>query len=358
MPKPSPGAPLVTMKPIMLNMHSRPLTMVKFNQEGDLMYTSAKDSMVYCCRASDGELWGSFDGHNGAVFGFDITFDGKIMVTASADGTVRFWEALTGECFYVLDHGGICKFVEWNQKPLAQTKIVTCNDRFRSKEFGEVKDRVCVWHYPTVASAPEKSEPECILTIDRALPMKATKCAWGPFDETLITIHEEGTVFIWNSMTGEEVKYVQGHRGAITDLQFTADRMMMLTSSKDQTVKVWELVNFTIVKDLKSDRPFNSTSISPLCFADDPNDIRYHVLAGGGQEAIDVTTTAGAQGKFEAVLIHLISEEDLGLIRGHFGPMNYIRFTPDGKGFATGGEDGYVRLHYFDKDYFNSKKWN
>merc|ERR1711908_14057 len=73
-------------------------------------YTSAKDSMVYCCRASDGELWGSFDGHNGAVFGFDITFDGKIMVTASADGTVRFWEALTGECFYVLDHGGICKF--------------------------------------------------------------------------------------------------------------------------------------------------------------------------------------------------------------------------------------------------------
>jgi len=332
--------------------------MVKFNQEGDLMYTSAKDSMVYCCRASDGELWGSFDGHNGAVFGFDITFDGKIMVTASADGTVRFWEALTGECFYVLDHGGICKFVEWNQKPLAQTKIVTCNDRFRSKEFGEVKDRVCVWHYPTVASAPEKSEPECILTIDRALPMKATKCAWGPFDETLITIHEEGTVFIWNSMTGEEVKYVQGHRGAITDLQFTADRMMMLTSSKDQTVKVWELVNFTIVKDLKSDRPFNSTSISPLCFADDPNDIRYHVLAGGGQEAIDVTTTAGAQGKFEAVLIHLISEEDLGLIRGHFGPMNYIRFTPDGKGFATGGEDGYVRLHYFDKDYFNSKKWN
>lgn len=342
----------------MLNMHSRPLTMVKFNQDGDLMYTSAKDSMVYCCRASDGELWGSFDGHNGAVFGFDITYDGKIMVTASADGTVRFWEALTGECFYVLDHGGICKFVEWNQKPLAQTKIVTCNDRFRSKEFGEVKDRVCVWHYPTVASAPEKSEPECILTIDKALPMKATKCGWGPFDETLITIHEEGTVFFWNSMTGEEVKYIQGHRGAITDLQFTQDRMMMLTSSKDQTIKVWELVNFSIVKDLKSDRPFNSTSISPLCFAADPNDIRYHVLAGGGQEAIDVTTTAGAQGKFEAVLIHLISEEDLGLIRGHFGPMNYIRFTPDGRGFATGGEDGYVRLHYFDKDYFNPKKWN
>jgi translation initiation factor 3 subunit I len=331
--------------------------MVKFNRDGDLMYTSAKDSMVYLSKSATGELWGSFDGHNGAIFGFDISHDGKIMVTASADGTVRFWEALTGQCFYVLDHGGIVKFCEWNTKPLAQTKIVTCNDRFRSKEFGEVKDRVCVWHYTTVATAPEKSEPELILTIDKALPMKATKCAWGPFDETLLTIHEEGTVFQWNSMTGEELKYIQGHRGPITDMQFSDDRLLMLTSSKDQTIKVWQLADFEIVKDLKTDRPCNSCSISPLCFAKDPEKIRYHVLAGGGQDAGDVTTQGGS-GKFEAVLIHLISEEDLGTIRGHFGPMNYIRFMPDGSGFATGGEDGYVRIHHFEKDYFNPKKWN
>merc|ERR1712118_509794 len=96
---------------------------------------------------------------------------------------------------------------------------------------------------------------------------------------------------------------------------------------------VRQLADFEIVKDLKSDRPFNSCTISPLCFAKDPKDARYHVMAGGGQEAI-------------------------GTVRGHFGPMNYIRFLPDGSGFATGGEDGYVRIHHFDKDYFNPKKWN
>jgi len=340
------------MKPIMLNFHSRPLTMVKFNREADFMYTSAKDSMVFMTRVSDGEMWGSFDGHQGAVYAFDLSMDGKILVTASADGSVRFWEALTGKCFHVLDHGGICKFVEWNQKPLAQTKIVTCNDRFR-----DVKDRLCVWHYPTVATAPEKSEPELILTIDKALPMKATKCAWGPFDETLITIHEEGTVFIWNSMTGEEVKYLQCHRGTITDLQFSEDRMMMMTCSRDQTIKLWQLADFEIYKEFKTDRPLNSVSMSPLCFAKDPKARRYHILAGGGQEAIDVTTQGGT-GKFELVLLHVVSEEDLGTIRGHFGPMNYVKFMPDGRGFATGGEDGYVRLHFFDSDYFNPKKWD
>ncbi len=35
-------------------------------------------------------------------------------------------------------------------------------------------------------------------------------------------------------------------------------------------------------------------------------------------------------------------------MRGHFGPINAISFRPDGRAYATGGEDGYVRLHHFD----------
>ncbi len=37
---------------------------------------------------------------------------------------------------------------------------------------------------------------------------------------------------------------------------------------------------------------------------------------------------------------------------GHFGPVNALTFSPDGKGFASGGEDGYVRLHHFDQSYY------
>lgn len=346
------------MKPIMLNYHSRPLTMVRFNRDGDLMYSSAKDSKIFVAKSSTGELVGVFSGHQGAVYAFDVTMDGKLLVSAGADGNVMFWEALTGKLLKTLCHGGICKYVEWNQKPMSQTKIVTCNDRFRGAD-GEVKDRVCVWHYPTVNSNPESTDPELILTIDQKLPQKATKVGWGPFDETVISIHEEGTVFIWNSMTGEEVKWFQPHRGPITDMQFTDDRHMMLTASKDQTVQLWKLgEKIDVVKLYRTDRPLNTVHISPLAFAKNNKERRSHILCGGGQEAMDVTTSGAASGKFEGVLLHAITEEDMGTIRGHFGPMNYVRFFPDGKGFATGGEDGYVRLHHFDKEYFNPKKWD
>jgi translation initiation factor 3 subunit I len=60
-------------------------------------------------------------------------------------------------------------------------------------------------------------------------------------------------------------------------------------------------------------------------------------------------------------------------VKGHFGPINTIAIHPDGKRFvrrkkkiliykyihlfyfsyASGGEDGLVRIHYFDNDYLD-----
>ena len=56
------------------------------------------------------------------------------------------------------------------------------------------------------------------------------------------------------------------------------------------------------------------------------------------------------------IFIHIqILEEELGRVKGHFGPINTLAFQPDGKGYASGGEDGYIRLHQFDKSYFEFK---
>ena len=50
---------------------------------------------------------------------------------------------------------------------------------------------------------------------------------------------------------------------------------------------------------------------------------------------MDVTTTSTKIGKFDARFYHLIFEEEFGRIKGHFGPINSVAFTPDGKGYVT-----------------------
>ena len=100
------------------------------------------------------------------------------------------------------------------------------------------------------------------------------------------------------------------------------------------------------MKTYSTERPVNSAAISPLF---------DHVVLGGGQEAMEVTTTASESGKFESRFFHLIFEEEFARLKGHFGPIQSLAFHPDGKSYASGGEDGYVRIQSFDESYFNFK---
>ena len=66
-----------------------------------------------------------------------------------------------------------------------------------------------------------------------------------------------------------------------------------------------------------------------------------------------MTTTSAKVGKFEARFFESIYKTEFGRVKGHFGPINAIAVNPDGSSYASGAEDGYIRLHHFDQDYIN-----
>jgi len=173
----------------------------------------------------------------------------------------------------------------------------------------------------------------------------------------------------WNTniispQTGDQLENIQAHEfdHQINDIQFSADRTHFITASKDKTAKVgisdktqirttWLILfqlisarNLAILKTYPADTPLNSASITNK---------KDYVILGGGQAAMDVTTTSARQGKFEARFYHKIFEDEIGRVRGHFGPLNTIDVHPAGTSYASGGEDGYVRIHHFDKGYFD-----
>ena len=52
--------------------HERSLTQIKFNQEGDLLFSCSKDHIINVWFSHNGERLGTYDGHNGTVWTLDV----------------------------------------------------------------------------------------------------------------------------------------------------------------------------------------------------------------------------------------------------------------------------------------------
>ena len=50
----------------------------------------------------------------------------------------------------------------------------------------------------------------------------------------------------------------------------------------------------------------------------------------------------------------MVLEREVGSIRGHFGPVHSIDVHPEGRIFITGSEDGQIRFHKLDDEYFTN----
>lgn len=70
-------------RPLLLKGHERTITHLQFNPEGDLLFSCSK-SYVPCVWFTDnGELAGTFHGHNGTVWSCDVTCTFLQFVIAS-----------------------------------------------------------------------------------------------------------------------------------------------------------------------------------------------------------------------------------------------------------------------------------
>ncbi|KAB8653868.1 hypothetical protein FH972_026166 [Carpinus fangiana] len=61
------------MRPILMKGHERPLTFLKYNGDGDLLFSCAKDHTPTIWFADNGERLGTYRGHNGAVWCCDVS---------------------------------------------------------------------------------------------------------------------------------------------------------------------------------------------------------------------------------------------------------------------------------------------
>lgn len=323
------------MKPFMLHGHERAITQVKYNREGDLIFSSAKDPQPNVWYSLNGERLGTFVGHNGAVWCIDCSWDSSKVLTGAADNTCKLWNCETGT-----------QLNSFETKTAVRTNGFSYSGNLLMYSTDKTMGFPCEIHLFDIrdgAQMAESGNPMLTISLENS-QSKITSAIWGPHEEFILTGHENGEINQYDIKTGGRIKGCGDHTKQINDIQPYKDSTMFITASKDNTSRLFDMNTLEPLKMYKTERPVNSASISPL---------HDHVVLGGGQEAMQVTTTSTRIGKFDARFFHLVFEEEFGRVKGHFGPINSVSFHPDGKSYTSGGEDGYLRVHYFDNNYMD-----
>lgn len=291
----------------MLHGHERSITQIKYSREGDLIFSCAKDSTPNVWFALNGERLGTYHGHGGAVWCIDVDWETQNILTGSADNSCRLWNCEKGTQLINIPTNTA---VRTNGFSYSGQLIMFSTDTTMGKQ--------CTIYIYDIRDDTQIKTGKPARSIEVA-NSKVTCGIWGPYDEYLITGHENGELSHYDIKTGKQVLSVSDHKRMINDIQPSRDQTMFVTASKDNTAKLFDSSSLQHMKTYRTERPVNSASLSSL---------EDHVVLGGGQEAMEVTTTSARVGKFDARFFHMIFEEEFARVKGHFGPINSVAFHP------------------------------
>jgi len=351
------------MKPISLRGHERPISTVKINFDGDLLFSGSIDKLVNLWDSYTGERIGSYL-CSAAVKTLDVTVDSEWLVAGTLNGSIEFFKVNGGKHVRLIQidalirtlefsYGGkeLLVLAEWFAKDKKDVEFIIYDFRKIEEMLIENSKK------DSRKSKDEQSREALVIKPEKVLKdglndQKFSQIAWGYLNKTIIGAKQNGNLEVYN-LKGESILSVKAFGDQINSFSIVKDFSLMIVNSNEGS-KIFDPETLECLKTFKTEVPMNAGCISPLIYDEKLGDKKvpkYHAIIGGGVLARDAARTKA--GGFEIRLVNIIYEEELGLIPGHFGPVNSLCFHNDGRGFCSGGEEGIIRIFRFDKNYFS-----
>jgi len=203
-----------------LRGHKDGLTSVAVSPDGKRIVTSSLDGTVKVWDAVTGQEILTLRGHSDAVWSVAFSPTGSQLVTASSDKTAIVWDAVSGKPLITLSGHteGISRAVF---SPIDDgVHVATASDDGTAK----------VWDVKTGRE---------LLTLSGESG-RISGVAFSPDGTRIATAQDEGIAKVWDATNGDELLTLSGHKDIVLAVAFSPDSRQLATASFDGTAKVWD----------------------------------------------------------------------------------------------------------------------
>ncbi|KAJ3723469.1 WD40-repeat-containing domain protein [Lentinula guzmanii] len=292
--------------PLVAPGHTRPVTHLSFSSlENDgtfLLISSCKDGNPML-REWTGDWIGTFLGHKGAVWSTKLSLDSSRAASASADFTAKIWDTYSGDPLHSFPHNHIVRSVALSP---SSTRLLTGGQEKKVRIFDIGRPDADADFLSEAGGFAHDATVKSVIWVG---------------EHTGVTAGEDGLIKWWDLRTGALVASIT-FPNPITSMELSRQTQRLVVTSGKTVAFIPASPSTTPSHTLTLPYSPSSASIHPI--------LQDRFVTGNSGD--------------EWVRVHAMNGEEREVLKGHHGPVHCVEFSPDGEMYASGSEDGTIRL--------------
>lgn len=153
------------------------------------------------------------------------------------------------------------------------------------------------------------------------------RAIFSPDGQTIVSASSDGTIYLWDTHSGEELHRFEGHTSGVYDIACSPDGRFLLSAAKDATVRLWDIAQGQELRRFQG----HTDAVYSVAFTPD------------GQKAL----SASRDTTIRVWDVHASSRTRsplLNVLRGHTDAVWRVVVSPDGRLAVSASHDLTMRL--------------